>query len=94
MLDAIDDDAVPRVLVDLDTRTGDRVDVLDEVSAEGEREVLDLADAVLFGEGEAGVLLRVGSTFAWSPVTCASAKSPRNAVDTLTSRISCRGPSR
>ena len=36
----------------------------------------------------------VGRTFRWSPARCAGAKSPRSALETLTSRISWRAVSR
>src|SRR5215469_1343757 len=54
------DDSVPRVFVDLDPRSVDGVDVVDEMPAQIEGVVLDLADPLLLGEREAGVLLRVG----------------------------------
>ena len=65
---------------------------LDEAVAEGQREFLDGGDAVLLGEREDGVLLGVGRQDpAWSPVVCASVKSPRSEVETFRSRISWRG---
>ena len=55
-----DGDALPGVLLDLDAGALDRLDVADEVAGEGEREVLDLADAFLLRVRVDGLLLRVG----------------------------------
>jgi hypothetical protein len=51
--------AVPPVLLDLDPRTGEGGVLRDEVPSEPQPELLDLANTVLLGEGEDGVLLRV-----------------------------------
>lgn len=57
---AVDADALPAVLLDPDARAGDVAELAGEVPAEAQREVLDLADRLLLGEGVDGVLLRVG----------------------------------
>lgn len=57
---AVDDDALPRVLFDLDPRGVHRVDVVDEVSREGQPVVLDEGDTLFLGVGEDGLLLGVG----------------------------------
>jgi hypothetical protein len=53
-------DPLPCVLVDLDPAALNRLGVVDEVPAERERELLDLADPDLLGEGVDRLLLRVG----------------------------------
>ena len=60
VLATVDDHPIPGVLLDLDPGTGHRLDVVHEVPTQRERVVFDLIDAVLLGEREAGVLLRVG----------------------------------
>ena len=55
---------LPGVLVDLDPAALDRLDVADEVPAEGEGELLDLAHPDLLGVREDGVLLGVGGQHA------------------------------
>ena len=53
-------DAVPGVLLDLDAGAVNWVDIVDEVPAECQRELLDLADVRLFRVRVDGVLLGVG----------------------------------
>ena len=53
VLDAADADPLPGVLLDLDPAALDRLGVVDEVPAEREGVVLDLADALLLGVGVA-----------------------------------------
>jgi CRISPR/Cas system-associated exonuclease Cas4 (RecB family) len=53
-------DPVPAVLLDPDLGPGDPFEVIDEVAAQAQAEVLDLAHPVLLGEGVDGVLLGVG----------------------------------
>ena len=60
VLGAVHRDPVPAVLLDGDLRAGHPLEVVHEVPAQAEPELLDLAHPVLLGEGVDGVLLRVG----------------------------------
>ena len=60
VLGAVYRDPVPAVLLDGDLRPGHPLEVVHEVPAQPEPEVLDLTHPVLLGEGVDGVLLRVG----------------------------------